>query len=301
MNFKIKFTFLIPSELLFEAVCTKNLGTFTKKNYSEQKFKVCIRRTTNKILLRREVFSVLSVRISSEWIEATASIRFVVRNSVGHAIHTVYSTHTLRTMYIYLYSHVHTIHTHLLDSLSVGFLRMSCTATSTVSTVCLCAGFGFMRACYLRLFFIQGHCHVIANNLYFTAFSAFCCCYWHRSNALSIYFWLITFSRSAKSLFQALLLFFCVCCHRKRSNIVVLSYQLRLHALWRCGTAKQWLDLLFCSLRARNTCMHLWAPIQWLAVGRSYENESETNTSYKTVGVVWNNALGWLRVSSSTA
>lgn len=29
----------------------------------------------------------------------------------------------------------------------------------------------FMRACYLRLFFIQGHCHVIANNLYFTAFS----------------------------------------------------------------------------------------------------------------------------------
>lgn len=40
----------------------------------------------------------------------------------------------------------------------------------------------FLCAWYMRLFFIQGHCHVIANNLFSTAFyGIFSLCHWHRT------------------------------------------------------------------------------------------------------------------------
>lgn len=143
---------------------------------------MCIRRTTIVLLKRR-------------WIHfARVYLKYTNSNECFHSIHQRLHNRIYHNTTEYTQTHF-ALHTSASVTFSVCWLyfvsvRMACWM------FVVCWLFWFMRACYLRLFFIQGHCHVIANNLYFTAFSVFCLCYWHRFNALSIYIWIITFSQS---------------------------------------------------------------------------------------------------------
>lgn len=192
------------------------------------------------------------------------------------AIHTVRSIahDSVQQHYCVVYKYIQTyIQTTHICCRSILFARcgVSCRLSCWTFVVCwLCR---FMRACYLRLFFIQGHCHVIANNLYFTAFSTFCLCYWHRFNALSIYFWLITFSQN-KSYFKAGL--FIESTQYRLALSLHISIYLPCHPAPLCvvtvrysTAARQWAWLRFDLVALRIVLMDLWAPIQWLAEGRS--------------------------------
>lgn len=130
--------------------------------------------------------------------------------------------------------------------------------------------FAFMFACSLRLFFIQGHCHVIANNLYFTAFNVFCLCYWHRFNALSIYFCSSRFLIVHNLIYSASCFFSLsqkaieCCVVPKPVQTVCIVHTVAQTCLYLASC-----ESIVFFIGACNTCTRFWAPILWLSGSRS--------------------------------
>lgn len=124
---------------------------------------------------RNTITSLMRTLLLAVWMCMNWNRLLRIRFTASYSIRIQYNTQP--HLYVYMASIVvHLLHLVFLSfsvfSLCVSLRRRFNRRWTRLGIVYFTL-LNFMGACYLRLFFIQGHCHVIANNLYFTAFSIF--------------------------------------------------------------------------------------------------------------------------------